>query len=111
MYGSEITLLCLQAIDKQIHVIILEHINYVLLVIDNIIVLLKSTFHCLNSLFFFFYSNILTLRQTIRMIGCILVPLYMKKKKTWTVQIKHVQAYKVSVTDIMCAINASTQLV
>ena len=26
MYGSEITLLCLQAIDKQIHVIILEHI-------------------------------------------------------------------------------------
>lgn len=81
MYGSEITLLCLQAIDKQIHVIILEHINYVLLVIDNIIVLLKSTFRCLNSLFFFFYSTILTLRQTIRMIGCILVPLYMKKKK------------------------------
>ena len=27
MYGSEITLLCLQAIDKQIHVIILEHIS------------------------------------------------------------------------------------
>lgn len=44
------------------------------------------------------------------MIGCILVPLYMKKK-TWTVQIKHVQAYKEHVTDIMCAINASTQLV
>ena len=43
--------------------------------------LLKSTFHCLNSLFFFFYPNILTLRQTIRMIGCILVPLYMKKKR------------------------------
>ena len=47
------------------------------------------------------------------MIGCILVPLYMKKKKTWTVQIKHVQAYKESVTaDIMyCTINASKQLV
>ena len=44
------------------------------------------------------------------MIGCILVPLYMKKK-TWTVQIKHVQAYKESVTDIMCTISASTQLV
>ena len=46
-----------------------------------IIVPLKSTFHCLISFFFFFYSNILTLRQTIRMIGCILVPLYMKKKR------------------------------
>lgn len=45
------------------------------------------------------------------MIGCILGPLYMKKKKTWTVQIKHVQANKESVTDIMCAINGSTQLV
>ena len=44
------------------------------------------------------------------MIGCILVPLYMKKK-TWTVQIKHVQANKESVTDILCAINASKQLV
>ena len=44
------------------------------------------------------------------MIGCILVPLYMKKK-TWTVQIKHVQAYKEHVTDIMCAINESRQLV
>lgn len=46
-----------------------------------IIVFLKSTFHCLSSLFLFFYSNILTLRQDIRMIGCILVPLYMKKKR------------------------------
>lgn len=47
------------------------------------------------------------------MIGCILVPLYMKKKKTWTVQIKHVQAYKEHVTDIMCTctINVSKQLV
>lgn len=46
------------------------------------------------------------------MIGCILVPLYMKKKDL-TVQIKHVQAYKERVTDIMCTctINVSTQLV